>query len=104
MLGSRLAKKMKLEDWWNKLHFRSTFTPTVDFKELVHHVLPLIVYYRPNGSGTSILKNRVAFDLDPWYFGRDFNESILIWSIVTEKCIHLAKDKQESNAAVHTKR
>ncbi|CAN6355932.1 unnamed protein product [Urochloa humidicola] len=106
-LGSRMAKKMMLENWWNKLHFSSSFMPTVDFKEVVHPLMPLIANYIPNASGTSILQNmyRVAFDhLNAWNFGRDFNDRILIWSIVTEKCLHVAKDKQESNAAVHTKR
>ncbi|CAO1940196.1 unnamed protein product [Urochloa humidicola] len=104
-LGSRMAKNMKLENWWNKSHFRSTFTPTVDFKEVVRQLMPLIARYRPSATGTSILQNRVNFAINPWDFGRDFNDSILIWSIVTEKCLHVAKDdKQESNAAVHTKR
>jgi len=95
-LGSRLAEKMRLEDWWNKLHFTSTFTPTVDFKELVHEAVPLPFNCDPRG--TSILKKKgliKSLDLDPLHFGKDFNESILIWSIVTEKCIHLAKDKQQ---------
>ncbi|WVZ49504.1 hypothetical protein U9M48_000859 [Paspalum notatum var. saurae] len=101
-LGSRLAKKMGLEDWWNKLHFTGTFTPDDDFKNLVvRAVVGQTAFSAIIPRGTSILREKglslESLDLHPEVFGRDFNECILIWSIVTEKYIYSAEHKQEED-------
>jgi hypothetical protein len=103
-LGSRLAKKMGLEDWWNKLHFTGTFTPDDDFKNLVVRAIVGQMTLSISPRGTSVLKEKglslESLDLHTQVFGREFNETILIWSIVTEKYIYSAKQKQEDDERV----
>ncbi|CAN6217307.1 unnamed protein product [Urochloa humidicola] len=104
-LGSRLAKKMGLENWWNKQHFTGTFTPDDEFKNLVvRAIVEQMAFSTIIPRGTSILKQKglsmESLDLHPEVFGREFNETILIWSIVTEKYIYSAEQKQEEDEKV----
>ncbi|TVU51705.1 hypothetical protein EJB05_03147, partial [Eragrostis curvula] len=98
-LGSKLAAKLGLEDWWNKLHFSGTFSgtdslPMWQFKELLEKtvqrerfatqpVVPLSACYRKGGF---ILNNKQALKgVAGWTVqNTEFDETVVIWHVATD--------------------
>ncbi|EAY94723.1 hypothetical protein OsI_16500 [Oryza sativa Indica Group] len=102
-LGSRMATKVGLQDWWNRLHCTGSFSDSGagagaglsmrDMKELVSRALPLAdvgARTNLNSRGRMILERmgaRGGGDDDyfaQWSMGIDFDESVLVWHIATD--------------------
>ncbi|XP_062225060.1 uncharacterized protein LOC133923807 isoform X2 [Phragmites australis] len=104
-IGSRLAMKLGLQDWWNMMHFSGTFLRTnslsiQDLKKLVLQALQdkeQALQYKDtdlNSRGSFILKSmEVYVDFARWSVNIDFDESILVWHIATEVYIRKSKAK-----------
>ncbi|KAG2570214.1 hypothetical protein PVAP13_7KG073027 [Panicum virgatum] len=104
-IGSRLAMKLGLQDWWNKMHFSGTFSHSDilsirDIKKLVLQALQdkeRALQYKStdsNSRGSFILKSMEAYDdFARWSVNIDFDESILVWHIATEVYIRKSKAK-----------
>jgi hypothetical protein len=105
-IGSRLAMKLGLEDWWNMMHFSGTFPHTnsslsiQDIKKLVLQALrskEQALQHQDtdlNSRGSFILKRMEAYkDFARWSVNIDFDESILVWHIATEVFIRKSKAK-----------
>ncbi|KAG2564589.1 hypothetical protein PVAP13_7NG086746 [Panicum virgatum] len=104
-IGSRLAMKLGLQDWWNKMHFSGTFSHSEilsirDIKKLVLQALQdkeRALQYKStdsNSRGSFILKSMEAYDdFARWSVNIDFDESILVWHIATEVYIRKSKAK-----------
>ncbi|AQK42372.1 putative protein of unknown function (DUF594) domain family protein isoform X4 [Zea mays] len=103
-IGSRLATKLGLEDWWNKMHFSGTFPHAnsslsiQDIKKLVLQALrskEQALQHQDtdlNSRGSFILKRMEAYkDFARWSVNIDFDESILVWHIATEVFIRKSK-------------
>ncbi|KAL6841049.1 hypothetical protein ACP4OV_029018 [Aristida adscensionis] len=105
-IGNRLATKLGLHNWWNKLHFSGTFSDTTSFstEDLKEHILQALQRLKDdrtnlNRSGAFIkdlLKKLVAvgaYDDPHWSDDIDFDESIIVLHTATDVYI------QESPAA-----
>ncbi|CAN6242359.1 unnamed protein product [Urochloa humidicola] len=104
-IGSRLAMKLGLQDWWNQMHFSGTFLHNdilsiQDIKKLVLQALQdkeRASQYKntdSNSRGSFILKSMEAYeDFARWSVNIDFDESILVWHIATEVFIRKSKGK-----------
>jgi hypothetical protein len=113
-LGTRLAMKVGMEDWWNRVHFSGTFLPTTslstqDFMGLVFRAVPKVGQDKSisdlDPRGRSILEERGALkQIHRLTFGIDFNESILTWHIATEMFIQGSEVKRLSRATEHEKK
>jgi hypothetical protein len=102
-IGSRLAMKLGLQDWWNQIHFSGIFSHSdilsiQDIKKLVLQALvdkDRALQYKntdSNSRGSFILKSMEAYDdFARWSVNIDFDESILVWHIATE--VYLRKSK-----------
>uniref|UniRef100_A0A0D9WUR7 DUF4220 domain-containing protein n=1 Tax=Leersia perrieri TaxID=77586 RepID=A0A0D9WUR7_9ORYZ len=104
-IGSRLAMRLGLQDWWNMVHFSGEFSRTSSFsiqdlKKLVLQALQdkeQALQYKDketdsNSRGSFILKSMEAYeDFARWSVNIDFDESILVWHIATE--VYLRKSK-----------
>ncbi|CAN6234163.1 unnamed protein product [Urochloa humidicola] len=108
-IGSRLAKKMGVNDWWNKLHFSGNFSPTSFFstEDLKEEVLRMLMRLQCDGIYISQRNNfilgfntRGSFTLErmgmykglaKWSVNVDFEVSILVWHIATEAYISWSK-------------
>ncbi|KAG0524831.1 hypothetical protein BDA96_06G002000 [Sorghum bicolor] len=105
-IGSRLAMKLGLEDWWNKMHFSGTF-PHANSSLSIQHIKKLVLQALRskeqalqhedtdlNSRGSFILKRMEAYkDFARWSVNIDFDESILVWHIATEVYIRKSKAK-----------
>jgi hypothetical protein len=90
-LGGRLATKVGMEDWWNKMHLSGTFTGTNSLSmQRLKELLVLEGQVRPetgyfNSRGRLTLQRRHAYrNLAEWSVGIDFDESIVVWHIATD--------------------
>ncbi|KAJ1269782.1 hypothetical protein BS78_06G003500 [Paspalum vaginatum] len=104
-IGSRLAVKLGLQDWWNKMHFSGTFshTDTLSIQGIKKLVLQALQDKDralqdndtdSNSRGSFILKRMEAYDgFARWSVNIDFDESILVWHIATEVFIRKSKVK-----------
>ncbi|KAL6894672.1 hypothetical protein ACP4OV_008770 [Aristida adscensionis] len=104
-IGSRLAMKLGLHDWWNKIHFSGTFscTDSLSIQDLKRLVLQALQNKDRalqdkdtdlNSRGSFILKSMEAYnDFARWSVNIDFDESILVWHIATELYIRKSKIK-----------
>ncbi|CAO2041768.1 unnamed protein product [Urochloa humidicola] len=108
-IGSRLAKKMGVNDWWNKLHFSGSFSPTGFFstEDLKEEVLRMLMRLQCDGICINQRNNfilgfntRGSFTLESmgmykglakWSVNVDFEVSILVWHIATEAYICWSK-------------
>ncbi|CAN6247905.1 unnamed protein product, partial [Urochloa humidicola] len=108
-IGSRLAKKMGVNDWWNKLHFSGNFSPTSFFstEDLKEEVLRMLMRLQCDGICINQRNNfilgfntRGSFTLESmgmykglakWSVNVDFEVSILVWHIATEAYICWSK-------------
>ncbi|KAL6598265.1 hypothetical protein ACP70R_046430 [Stipagrostis hirtigluma subsp. patula] len=104
-LGGRLAMKLGLQDWWNKMHFSGTFsrTDSLSIQDLKRLVLQALQDKERalqdkdtdlNSRGSFILKSFEAYnDFARWSVNIDFDESILVWHNATELYIRKSKIK-----------
>uniref|UniRef100_A0A0E0KSD6 DUF4220 domain-containing protein n=1 Tax=Oryza punctata TaxID=4537 RepID=A0A0E0KSD6_ORYPU len=97
-LGSRMATKLGLQDWWNRLHCSGSFSDSgagaglsmQDIKELVSRALPLAdvgARTNLNSRGRMVLERMGVRGGDyfaRWSMGIDFDESVLLWHIATD--------------------
>ncbi|CAN6270792.1 unnamed protein product [Urochloa humidicola] len=108
-IGSRLAKKIGVNDWWNKLHFSGNFSPTSFFstEDLKEEVLRMLMRLQCDGICINQRNNfilgfntRGSFTLESmgmykglakWSVNVDFEVSILVWHITTEAYICWSK-------------
>uniref|UniRef100_A0A0A9D6T8 DUF4220 domain-containing protein n=1 Tax=Arundo donax TaxID=35708 RepID=A0A0A9D6T8_ARUDO len=108
-LGSRLAMKMGLRDWWNKLHlgtFSSTNSfSTRDLKESVLQALgDIAVGTNFNSRGSFTLQKRGVYKgLAHWSVNIDFDDSIIVWHIATNLYIHISKAEHQEKLLEATK-
>lgn len=104
-IGTRLAMKLGLQDWWNKKHFSGTFSHTnslsiQDLKKLVLKALQdkdRALQDKDtdlDSRGSFVLKSMESYeDFARWSVNIDFDESILVWHTATELCIRKSKAK-----------
>jgi hypothetical protein len=104
-IGTRLAIKLGLQDWWNKKHFSGTFSHTnslsiQDLKKLVLKALQdkdRALQDKDtdlDSRGSFVLKSMESYeDFARWSVNIDFDESILVWHTATELCIRKSKAK-----------
>ncbi|CAN6303159.1 unnamed protein product [Urochloa humidicola] len=105
-LGSRLAMKIGLEEWWNKLHFSGTFSGNNSLsmqrlKELVLEVQMRTEYENTIGLNSrgrvSLEKYNACNGIAQWSVRSiDFDESILIWHMATDFSIWRSEAANES--------
>ncbi|CAN6338927.1 unnamed protein product [Urochloa humidicola] len=85
-IANRVASKMGLKHWWNKVQFSGTTTLTQSLKELLLEALPRIDVNRSRGLqilGTRGL-SRTLPKWSSWTVKADFEKSILAWHIATQ--------------------
>ncbi|KAK3136877.1 hypothetical protein QOZ80_5BG0444090 [Eleusine coracana subsp. coracana] len=117
-LGTRLAMKMGMEDWWNKMHFSGTFsgTDSLSVQHLKEIVLQNLLPDRTgmhsvggrftckdylNSRGRIHLQRWSAYrDIAEWSMNIDFDESILVWHIATDVFVLLKNKFHRGFAAV----
>ncbi|CAM0958624.1 unnamed protein product [Alopecurus aequalis] len=105
-IGTRLAMKLGLQDWWNKKHFSGTFSHTSclsiqDLKKLVLQALQDKEQALQDkedtdldSRGSFILKSMEVYgDFARWSVNIDFDESILVWHTATELYIRKSRAK-----------
>ncbi|RCV19447.1 hypothetical protein SETIT_3G385400v2 [Setaria italica] len=85
-IASRVASKMGLKHWWNKVHFSGTVTLTASLKDLLLETLPRIDVKKSRG--VRMLRSRGLSKTLPkwssWTANADFEKSILVWHIATQ--------------------
>uniref|UniRef100_A0ACD5TRD4 Uncharacterized protein n=1 Tax=Avena sativa TaxID=4498 RepID=A0ACD5TRD4_AVESA len=108
-IGTRLAMKLGLQDWWNKKHFSGTFTHTnslsiQDLKKLVLQALQdkdRAIQDKDtdlDSRGSFILKSMEAYDeFARWSVNIHFDESILVWHTATELYLRKSKAKHAND-------
>lgn len=95
-LGGRVAAKLGLRSWWNKIHYSGTTSiSTTDIKD---RMLPLFSYIRPNLRGVGALDSMMLFKNTAQYAHSTlsdfaFDDSILYWHIATD--VYLSESKVE---------
>lgn len=108
-LRSRIAKKVGLEKWWDKLHYSSTVSISDSFRDLLLEEIPRRqlgdmrdgrgrwtlqqITYPPGASGSRRLYDEISWSVND----TDFDQSILIWHVATD--IYLCCRHQPEPAA-----
>ena len=108
-LRSRIAKKVGLEKWWDKLHYSSTISISDSFRDLLLEEIPRRqlgdmrdargrwtlqqIAYPPGASGSRRLYDEISWSVND----TDFDQSILIWHVATD--IYLSCRRQPEPAA-----
>uniref|UniRef100_A0A0D9W6R7 DUF4220 domain-containing protein n=1 Tax=Leersia perrieri TaxID=77586 RepID=A0A0D9W6R7_9ORYZ len=93
-LGSRLATRMGIQNWWNVLRCSGSFSGSggtlsmLELKEFVSRALPMAdvgARTNLNSRGRMVLERMgVHGEFARWSVGIDFDESILVWHIATD--------------------
>ncbi|XP_047061091.1 uncharacterized protein LOC124667903 [Lolium rigidum] len=83
---SRITKRVGLGDWWNKLHYSSTTEVSQSARDLVLGAIPRReLGDMRNARGRWILQKVGLYDEISWSIDdADFDQSILIWHVVTD--------------------
>ncbi|CAO2210047.1 unnamed protein product [Urochloa humidicola] len=96
-LGGRLAAKLGLRSWWNKVHYSGTIAiSTTDLKD---QMLPLFCCIRPNLRGVGALESMGLYKNSAAQYAHStlsdfaFDDSILFWHIATD--VYLSESKVE---------
>uniref|UniRef100_A0A0D9W214 DUF4220 domain-containing protein n=1 Tax=Leersia perrieri TaxID=77586 RepID=A0A0D9W214_9ORYZ len=100
-LKDRITKAIGLGDWWKKLHYASTITVSLEFKELV--IMQIVKMMRDSSRwniryvrSRAILTDCGIFEDIGWSVdGKDLDECILVWHIATDIYVACCKDNQE---------
>nr|TKW08795.1 hypothetical protein SEVIR_6G048400v2 [Setaria viridis] len=95
-LGGRLAAKLGLRSWWNKVHYSGTIAISTTY--LKDRMLPVFSYVHPKARGIHALNGMGIFKNSAQYIHSTlsdfaFDDSILFWHIATD--VYLSESKVE---------